>query len=32
MKLKNGSVKPINGEEAFARLKAKTEAQRNRPA
>jgi len=28
--LKNGQVKPINGEEAFARLKAKTEAQRNR--
>lgn len=30
--LKNGRVKPIEGEEAFARLKAKTEAQRNRPA
>jgi len=30
--LKNGRVKPIDGEEAFARLKAKTEAQRNRPA
>ena len=30
--LKSGRVKPINGEEAFARLKAKTEAQRNRPA
>ena len=30
--LKSGSVKPIDGEEAFARLKAKTEAQRNRPA
>jgi hypothetical protein len=29
--LKAGSVKPIDGEEAFARLKAKTEAQRNRP-
>jgi hypothetical protein len=29
--LKNGKVKPIDGEEAFARLKAKTEAQRNRP-
>ena len=28
----NGRVKPIDGEEAFARLKAKTEAQRNRPA
>ena len=28
--LKNGNVKPIDGEEAFARLKAKTEAQRNR--
>jgi hypothetical protein len=28
--LKSGSVKPIDGEEAFARLKAKTEAQRNR--
>ena len=30
--LKSGEVKPIDGEEAFARLKAKTEAQRNRPA
>jgi hypothetical protein len=30
--LKNGRVKPIDGEEAFARLKAKTEAQRNRSA
>lgn len=30
--LKSGSVKPIDGEEAYARLKAKTEAQRNRPA
>ncbi len=30
--LKNGRVKPIDGEEAFARLKAKTEAQRNRQA
>ena len=30
--LKSGKVKPIEGEEAFARLKAKTEAQRNRPA
>jgi predicted transcriptional regulator len=29
--LKTGRVKPIDGEEAFARLKAKTEAQRNRP-
>jgi hypothetical protein len=29
--LKGGSVKPIDGEEAFARPKAKTEAQRNRP-
>ena len=29
--LKSGRVKPIDGEEAFARLKAKTEAQRNRP-
>jgi Arc/MetJ-type ribon-helix-helix transcriptional regulator len=28
--LKSGSVKPIDGEEAFARLQAKTEAQRNR--
>ena len=30
--LKSGRVKPIDGEEAFARLKAKTEAQRNRRA
>ena len=30
--LKSGRVKPIDGEEAFARLKANTEAQRNRPA
>jgi hypothetical protein len=30
--LKSGKVKPIDGEEAFARLKAKTEAQRNRQA
>jgi len=30
--LKSGRVKPIDGEEALARLKAKTEAQRNRPA
>jgi predicted transcriptional regulator len=28
--LKSGRVKPIDGEEAFARLKANTEAQRNR--
>jgi predicted DNA-binding protein len=28
--LKSGSVKPIDGEEAFASLKAKTEAERNR--
>ena len=28
--LKSGRVKPIDGEEAFARLKAKTEALRNR--
>jgi predicted transcriptional regulator len=28
--LKSGTVKPIDGKEAFARLKAKTEAQRNR--
>ena len=28
--LKTGRVKPIDGEEAFARLKAKTEDQRNR--
>ena len=30
--LKSGRVKPIDGEEAFTRLKEKTEAQRNRPA
>jgi len=30
--LKSGRVKPIDGEEAIARLKAKTEAQRNRQA
>ncbi len=30
--LKSGTAKPIDGEEAFARLRAKTEAQRNRPA
>jgi len=30
--LKSGRVKPIDGEEAFARLKAKSEARRNRPA
>lgn len=30
--LKSGRVKPIDGEEAFARLKAKTDAQRNSPA
>jgi len=30
--LKSGRVKPIDGEEAFARLKAKTEEQRNRQA
>jgi hypothetical protein len=30
--LKSGRVKPIDGEEAFARLKANTEAQRHRPA
>jgi len=29
--LKSGRVKPLDGEEAFARLMAKTEAQRNRP-
>jgi hypothetical protein len=28
--LKSGKVKPIDGEEAFARLKAKTEAERQR--
>jgi hypothetical protein len=30
--LKSGTVKPIDGEEALARLKAKTGAQRNRQA
>jgi predicted transcriptional regulator len=30
--LKSGRVQPIDGEEAFSRLKAKTEAQRNRQA
>ena len=30
--LKSGMVKPIDGEEAFVRLKEKTEAQRNRSA
>jgi hypothetical protein len=30
--LKSGRVKPIDGEEAFARLKAKTEARRKAPA
>jgi hypothetical protein len=30
--LKSGGVKPIDGEEAFSRLKAKTQAQRNRSA
>lgn len=30
--LKSGRVKAIDGEEAFSRLKAKTEAQRNRKA
>jgi hypothetical protein len=29
--LKSGRAKPIDGEGAFARLKAKTEAQRHRP-
>ena len=28
--LKSGNVKPIDGEEAFARLRANTEAQRSR--
>ncbi|MGO8986530.1 MAG: hypothetical protein ACLPHI_04180 [Terriglobales bacterium] len=28
--LRNGRVKPVDGEEAFVRLQAKTEAQRNR--
>jgi hypothetical protein len=30
--LKSGGAKLIDGEEAFSRLKARTEAQRNRPA
>jgi len=30
--LESGRVKPIDGEEAFRRLMAKTEAQRHRPA
>jgi hypothetical protein len=30
--LKTGGVKPIDGEEAFSRLKAKTQAQRDRSA
>jgi hypothetical protein len=30
--LKSGRVKPIDGSEAFARLKEKTEAQRRRQA
>jgi len=30
--LKSGNVQPVDGEEAFACLKAKTEAQRNRSA
>ena len=30
--LKSGRVNPIDGEDAFARLQAKTEAQRNRQA
>jgi hypothetical protein len=30
--LKSDTVKPIDGEDAIARLKAKTEAQRRRPA
>jgi hypothetical protein len=30
--LASGRVKPIDGEEAFSRLKANTEAQRNGPA
>jgi hypothetical protein len=29
--LKSGRAKPIDGEEAFARLKARTEAQRKHP-
>ena len=30
--LKSGGVKPIDGEEAFSRLKAKAQARRNRSA
>ena len=30
--LKSGGVKPIDGEEAFSRLKAKTQTQRDRSA
>jgi hypothetical protein len=30
--LKSGNAEPVDGEEAFARLKAKTEGQRNRSA
>jgi hypothetical protein len=30
--LKSGGVEPIDGEEAFSRLKAKTQAQRDRSA
>jgi hypothetical protein len=30
--LKSGRVKPIDGEEAYARLQAKTEAERDPPA
>ncbi len=30
--LKSGALKPIDGEEAFARLKEKTQVRRNRPA
>ena len=30
--LKSGRVRPLDGEEAFAKLQAKTEAQRNRTA
>jgi hypothetical protein len=30
--LKSGGVKPIDGEEAFSRLKTKTQAQRNQSA
>jgi predicted transcriptional regulator len=29
--LESGRVKPVDGEEAFAHLRAKTDAQRNRP-